>query len=259
MFEPPDYTAVEGTEAAHRGFYPTQRWTPPPQGAVDVEVPVAEEVEIGCRFYPGEAVGPNILYFHGNGETVGDYDGIAPLFTRLGVNLFVADYRGYGSSSGSPSFPTMVSDAHIILGAFQALLRTRGLAGKRFVMGRSLGGHSAVELAAHHPAALAGLILESSAPNVARLVEYLIATERHSEAAELEERHLGKVRAITIPALSIHGEWDELIPLHRAILFFETMTMSQKKMEIIPRAGHNDILWVGTDQYLNAVRAFVDG
>lgn len=196
-----------------------------------------------------------MLYFHGNGETVPDYDDVAPLFTRLGVNLFVADYRGYGFSTGSPSFPSMLSDAHVILRAFTDLLASRGLSGQRFVMGRSMGGHSAVELAAHHPDDLDGLILESSAPMITRLLEYL----EPAKAAELGQRHLEKIRAITIPTLAIHGEWDELIPIDRAVAFFDTLTTPQKRMERIPRAGHNDILWVGMEQYLGAVCAFVSG
>ncbi len=257
MFDPPDYSILEGTEAAYRGFFPERRRTPPPEAAQDVMVPVAAGVEIGCRFHPGEPAGPNLLYFHGNGETVPDYDDIAPLFTRMGFNLLVADYRGYGFSGGEPSFPSMLQDAHAILAAFRDLLRQYGLAGPLFVMGRSMGGHSAVELAAHYPDALAGLMLESSAPMIGRLTESLEAAGRQAEATELEARHLQKVRAIAIPVLQLHGEWDDLIPIARAVAFFDALTVPRKRLERIPRAGHNDILWAGMEQYLQAVRDFV--
>ncbi len=257
MFDPPNYAIVDGTEAATRGFFPRQEWTPPPAGAIDVRVPVAPGVEIGCRFHSGAAAGPNVLFFHGNGETAGDYDDIAPLFTRLGLNFFVADYRGYGFSTGTPTFPAMLADAHLVLAAFLEFLAARGLNGRRFVMGRSMGGHSAVELAAHHPDALAGLILESAAPNITRLTDYLEAAGDHAAAAELTDRHLAKVQAIAIPTLHLHGQRDELIPLARAVEFFDSLTMPDKRMEQVPRAGHNDILWTGMQQYLDAVKAFV--
>ncbi|MEK7215660.1 MAG: alpha/beta fold hydrolase, partial [Chloroflexota bacterium] len=253
MFEPPNYAIVEGTEAAYLGFFPTQRRTPAPPGAVDLRVPVAGGVEIECRFHTGDPAGPNVLYFHGNGETVYDYDDIAPMFTTLGLNLFFSDFRGYGSSGGSPSFPTMLSDAHVILTAFLDLLETQGLAGPRFVMGRSMGGHSAVELAAHHPEQLSGLILESSAPHIGRLLDYLKGAGDHEGAAKLLEQHLAKVRAISMPVLAIHGEWDDLIPMGRAVEFFNLLTMRDKRMERVPQAGHNDILWAGPQQYLDAV------
>lgn len=258
IFEAPDYGVVEGTEAAYRGFFPEKRWAPAPAGAVDVPVAVADGVEIGCRFHPGQPDGANLLYFHGNGETVSDYDDIVPLFTRLGINLFVADYRGYGASTGSPSFPSMLSDSHLVFAEFDQFLEARGLGGRRYVMGRSMGGHSAVEVAAHHPDVLSGLILESSAPFVGRLLEYLEAVGEREKAAELERRHLGKITAIRIPVLALHGEWDELIPISRAEAFFEALTTDQKRMVRVPRAGHNDILWVGMEGYLEAVRGFVE-
>lgn len=257
MFDPPDYSIIEGTEAAHRGFFPRPDWVPPPPGAADFMVPVAEHVQIGCRFYPGDPGGATILYFHGNGETVCDYNHVAPLYTRMGVNLFVADYRGYGFSTGVPSFPTMLSDAHLVFAAFQDLLTANGFVGVRFVMGRSMGCQSAVEMAAHYPTALRGLILESGAASAARLVEYLESVGRGPEARELQRRHIEKVRSIVLPTLMIHGEWDDLMPLGRSAEFFNMLTMERKRMEIIPSAGHNDLLWVGLEQYMAAIKAFV--
>jgi hypothetical protein len=35
-----------------------------------------------------------LLYFHGNGTIVDDLDLFAPLFNHIGINLFVAGYRG---------------------------------------------------------------------------------------------------------------------------------------------------------------------
>lgn len=257
MFDPPDYSIIEGTEAASRGFFPRRERTPTPSGATDVMVAVSDQAQIGCRLYAADPEGPNILYFHGNGETVCDYDDVAPFYTRMGVNLCVADYRGYGFSTGTPSFPKMLSDAHVVLKAFQDLLSTRGFSGGCFVMGRSMGGNSAVELAAHHPTALRGLILESSSASVTRQARYLESVGRGAEARVLEQRHLEKIRSISLPTLSLHGEWDEMVPLSRAIELFNTLTMEHKRMEIIPGVGHNDILWVGLEQYLAAVRAFV--
>ena len=259
MFDPPDYSIIEGTEAAYRGFFPRQEPAYTPPGAFDFMVPVADGVQVGCRFYPSGPAAPSILYFHGNGEIVSDYDDVAPLYTRAGINLAVADYRGYGFSTGMPSFPTMLSDAHQVLHTCQEFLKGQGLTGPLFIMGRSMGCHSAVELAAHYPDAFKGLITESGSTSAARMVGYLESAGRSAEAAELQRRHTDKVRSIALPVLVLHGEWDELIPLERAVEFFNTLTTEQKRMEIIPGAGHNDILWVGRQQYLAAVREFVLG
>jgi pimeloyl-ACP methyl ester carboxylesterase len=198
-----------------------------------------------------------VLFFHGNGETVYDYDDIALLFTQTGLNLFLADYRGYGASTGAPTFPSMLGDAHALHRAFHTVLDDRGLGPRRFVMGRSMGGHSAVELAAYYPQQLSGLILDSSAPNISRLLDYLESVGDHATATSLAAQHLAKVQAIAVPTLALHGEWDDLIPIGRAIEFFDLLTMPNKHLIRIPGAGHNDILWVGMQQYLAAVQEFV--
>lgn len=258
-FDPPDYSVVEGTAAAFRGFFPRKEQAQTPSGATDLMVPVAEGVEVGCRFYSCGLAAPTILYFHGNGEIVSDYDNLAPFYNRIGISLFVADYRGYGFSSGSPSFPTMLSDAHTIFHSLKEFLAANEFIGPLFVMGRSMGASSAVELAAHYPGALRGLIVESGSASVARMVEYLASVGRSSEASELERRHREKLRAISLPTLVIHGEQDELIALDRFLEFFNTLTMDRKFLEIIPGAGHNDIFWVGFQQYLSAILGFVVG
>ena len=121
---------------------PTRRRTPPTTWSR-----WASDVSITCRFYVKDAALPTILYFHGNGEVVADQDYIAPLYNERSINLFAADFRGYGASTGSPNFSTMVEDAHPIFDAFLGVLSDGGFKGKVFVMGRSLGSMSAIELA----------------------------------------------------------------------------------------------------------------
>ncbi|OPY83573.1 MAG: hypothetical protein A4E65_00543 [Syntrophorhabdus sp. PtaU1.Bin153] len=78
-------------------FFPRRESMKDPNspGVMNRFITVAEGVSIGCRFYGAGKGAPNILYFHGNGETVPDYDYVAPVYRERGLNLFVADYRGY--------------------------------------------------------------------------------------------------------------------------------------------------------------------
>jgi hypothetical protein len=88
-------------------FYPRRDFSPHPRvpNAVNHLIPVDEGISISCRFYFDDETSPNILFFHGNGEIASDYDDIAPLYTQLGINFFVADYRGYGLSGESQLLP----------------------------------------------------------------------------------------------------------------------------------------------------------
>ncbi len=175
-----DYTALDKPELVRFVFYPRQWHTNPPKNATDYVVPVGSDVSITCRFYVKDAELPNILYFHGNGEVVADHDSLAPLYNERGINLFVADYRGYGASTGSPNFSSMVEDAHPIFDAFLGVLSDGGFTGRVFVMGRSLGSVSAIELASTYPDQISGLIIESGLASTVRLMTRLGFSQEYS-------------------------------------------------------------------------------
>ena len=136
-----DFALLDRPEVLRFVFYPRRDMFPRPmvENGTAHMIPVDEGVSISCRFYLADEKAPNILYFHGNGEIASDYDHIAPVFTQIGVNLFVADYRGYGSSGGTPTFASMMKDPHPLLDGFKSILRQNRYSGGLFVMGRSLG------------------------------------------------------------------------------------------------------------------------
>ncbi len=259
MVQEPNYSLLDQPEIIDFMFYPRPDHSAPPPGATDHLVPVAEGIAVVCRFYRHHRAAPSILYFHGNGEVVSDHDFIAPLYHRAGINLFVADYRGYGASGGRPSFSTMLNDAHRISAAFRQVLAAEGYSDALFVMGRSLGALSAVEVAAHYGQYLRGLIIESGTAGTGGWHRFAPASADLSRWEELHRLHLAKVRAIAIPLLSIHGDQDELIPLSHALELHQVIGSGQKRLVVIPGAGHNDIMYVGMQQYFAALKEFVTG
>jgi pimeloyl-ACP methyl ester carboxylesterase len=255
----PDYAVLDRRGLAHGLFYPRRYLSNPPPGAVDHSVDVEDGVRVACRFYVLDRSRPSLLFFHGNGEIASDYDMIAPAYHEIGANLFVADYRGYGASDGTPSFASLIWDAHPVLDRFHALLDEEGFSGARFVMGRSLGGLPAAELAASADQRLAGLIIESSAPSLTRIRQRAGIDESDPEIAGLVEAHAERLSAIRLPVLHIHGEWDEIVPLQHGIAFHEELTTEAKQLVIIPGAGHNDIGWVGRELYFAELAGFIAG
>jgi pimeloyl-ACP methyl ester carboxylesterase len=253
-----DYALLDRRGLARGLFYPRRDVSGPPAGATDHRVEVGEGVQVACRFYPLERSRPALLFFHGNGEIASDYDAIAPVYHGIGANLFVVDYRGYGGSDGVPSFASLIADAHPVLARFHALLDQEGFTAQRFVMGRSLGSLPAAELAATAPERLAGLIIESGAPDLARLRQRAGVDESDAEIAELVEAHAARLAPIRLPVVQIHGEWDEIIPLEYGLAFHEQLTTSEKQLVIIPGAGHNDIGWVGRELYFETLARFIN-
>src|SRR5262249_30905744 len=129
------------------------------------------QAEDGTRlhgwFCPAANARAVVLYTHGNvGNVTGCKWAARLLQEKLGVSVLVFDYRGYGRSEGTPTEAGILADARA---ARRWLAARTGMAERDVVLlGRSLGGAVAVDLAARDGAR--GLILENtftSVPEVA--------------------------------------------------------------------------------------------
>lgn len=250
----PDYAVLDRAGAAQTAFYPRSEHSAPPPFATDHLFEVEPGVRLGARFYAKDRSLPTVIYFHGNGEVASDHDDVVSLYFSAGTNLMVIEFRGYGASNGRPSFETLIQDARTSVRMAHQLLDSLGFDNARLVMGRSMGAHSALEIAANAAAGLSGLILESGAGNLKRWIDRLDLGE---EGLQLLAAHEAKLRSITLPCLMIHGEHDDLIPLASAREVYNMLESSDRKLLVIPRAGHNDIVWVGANEYFAAIAEFV--
>jgi len=221
-------------------------------------IPVDRAVSVSYCFYFSDKKHPNILFFHGNGEIASDYEPIGSVYNQIGVNLFVADYRGYGRSGGRPTLTSMIEDAHPIFEGFKRMLKERGFSGNLFVMGRSLGSASAVELANHYQSQLSGLIIESGFANVFNLFAYLgFPLEALGIPVPETPSSLGLIRKISIPTLVMHGEYDQIVPVEEGKALYDGIGAKDKRLLIIPGVDHNTIFLGGMEQYLKALRDFI--
>jgi pimeloyl-ACP methyl ester carboxylesterase len=251
-----DYSALDRPEILSFVFYPRKDSTRTPANASDYFILVDKDVSISCRFYIHSRSSPSILYFHGNGEVVSDHDYIAPMYNQLGINLFVADYRGYGASQGRPTLSNTVSDAPIIFRAFSDILQQEYYSSDIFVMGRSLGSISAIEIAYRYQEQIKGLIIESGFAALINLLFHLGFPAESLGIKDPEFPNLAKIRTITVPTLIIHGEYDQIIPASEGEALFHNTAAKNKRLVIIPGANHNDIMWIGKEKYFQAIKEF---
>ncbi|WP_417910065.1 alpha/beta hydrolase [Candidatus Electronema sp. PJ] len=232
-----------------------------PTGATDIDIEIEPGITIGCRLFTADKTAPTILYFHGNGEIVADYDDIGPLYMQAGLNLLVTDYRGYGWSSGSPSFTTLLTDSHVLYDKLKQHLAANGYSPTLFLMGRSLGSACAIELAASHNSEISGLLIESGFALTLPLAETLgLGTQLKGMAITEEQtfNNAGKISTVTKPTFLLHGQRDTLIPLWQAEKLHAECGARSKELQVVPGADHNSLIAVGGKYYFQAISRFIN-
>jgi uncharacterized protein len=256
-----DYSVLDRPEVLHRLFHPRPEWGQAVAGARarDLLIPIEEGVAIGARFHVADKAAPNILFFHGNGEIVSDYDDFGPLYNRMGINFLPVDYRGYGRSSGSPTVSAMMRDCHAILDYTVRWLAENGCTGPLVVMGRSLGSASALELASSQPNRIDGLVIESGFAHAGPLLELLGVSPAGIGFEEQKGfRNIDKIKEFQKPVLIIHAEQDHIIRFSEGQALYEASSSPGKTFLKISGADHNSIFAHGLTEYMAAVKSFTE-
>jgi pimeloyl-ACP methyl ester carboxylesterase len=255
-----DYSIIDRPEVLMALFHPRpDTGTVGSAGAgLDLLIPVEEDIRVGARFHIRDNTCPNILFFHGNGEIVSDYDDLGPMYNQLGINFLPVDYRGYGRSNGEPSVAGMMKDCHTIFTFVRQWLQENGHNGPLIVMGRSLGSASALELAWAHKTDMDALVIESGFALAAPLLRLLgVNAEAIGFSEENGFRNIDKIQAFEKPTLIIHAEYDHIIPFSDGQSLYDASPAPDKKLIRIPGANHNDILFRGLSEYMDGIQKLV--
>ena len=256
-----DYSHLDRPEVLMGLFHPRPEYGSIERtaNAFDLLIPVEGDIVVGGRFHMTAKSAPNVLFFHGNGEIVADYDDLGPLYNRMGMNFLPVDYRGYGRSTGRPTITNMLRDCHAVFEFTKQWLAGNAHTGTLVVMGRSLGSASALELASRHKDRIDGLIVESGFAHTGPLLRLLgVDTSAIGFREEKGCRNLEKIRTWDGPTLVIHAEFDHIIPFSDGQALYDACPSSDKKLLKIPGANHNDIFVRGLDGYMRAVRRLIE-
>lgn len=224
----------------------------------ELRIPVGRGVDSGelhAWWVPAEqSNAPTFLYLHGNYRNIGNNMEHTLRLHKLGFNVLLPDYRGFGKSSGGrPNEAKVYEDAEA---AWQYLLKQRGVQpGQAFIYGHSLGGAIAIDLALHHPEA-AGLITESTFTSMVEMGKLSYAYLPVDWLLNQRFESLKKIAALKIPVLLIHGTWDKTIPVRMAQQLYAAAP-PPKTLILIEGGEHNNSAAVGWTEYRDAMEAFV--
>jgi len=219
-------------------------------------VETADGAKLNCWYIIcAETAETSIFMAHGNAEniSVAMYQA-AYLGNKIGANIFLYDYRGYGESTGSPSIKNFYADAEI---CYEHFLKIPGVnINKKIIYGRSLGGAAAVYLASKFDCYR--LITESTFASVRSHVWYNKALFVFYPFTPNYLPSIEKAPAVKAPWLIIHGAEDAEISPRNAELFYGANISSKREKYIVTGAGHNDLfMTAGPDRYCARIAKFL--
>jgi pimeloyl-ACP methyl ester carboxylesterase len=173
-----------------------------------------------------------VFYLHGNAGSLRSWGEEAAVYTDLGYDVWMMDYRGYGKSGGKIRGEKQLHED--VEAAYSKLLE-RYAEEKIIVIGYSLGtGLAAFVAAAHHPRMLILQAPYYSLPDVMRehypvipifLLKYRLETYR-------------QIQRCTMPVVLIHGRNDEVIP-YQSSLKLKVLLKPTDRLVTLENGTHN--------------------
>jgi pimeloyl-ACP methyl ester carboxylesterase len=241
-------------------FQPSRGDPGPPPRLVGVEgIPLTLSASDGVKIQgwwyvsPRDDVAPAVLFLHGNAGDISHRTPMAQGLLEQGLSVLLLEYRGYGGSDGKPGEEGLALDAEAGMDFLEGEV---GGAHKVIVFGRSMGGAVAARLAAGRPPGV--LVIESAFTSL----EAMALTLYRALPSFLFRRLRGRfdtgseLKRGRTPTLVIHGTADEIVPFAMGQELFN-VTGDRGSWMPVEGARHNDVFWVGGDEYFAAVGAFI--
>jgi fermentation-respiration switch protein FrsA (DUF1100 family) len=204
---------------------------------------------------PDAAHRPTLLFFYGNTDTVSDCAVQLELFRRLGANVMIPEFVGYGASTGVASETGCYATADA---AYDYLASCPGIDPRRiYVGGASLGAASAVDLATRKP--VAGLATFMAFTSMAEMGSHqypIVPTPIVRLLLKHRFLNESKMPRVHCPILIAHGRADRFVSYDMADRLAKAAGGPVTRIGI-PGAGHGDLFAIGWKQIAPVMREFL--
>lgn len=217
----------------------------------DVWLRTEDGVRLHGWYLPHPQARRVLLFFHGNAGNISHRQASLEIFQRLGLNVLILDYRGYGRSEGRPSERGLYRDARA---AWDYLVAERGVSPADIVLfGRSLGGAVAAQLASQvRPGAL---ILESGFSSARDLARAIYPILSWLIVPRFDFDTVARMRTVACPVLVLQSRDDEIIPFALGRRVYEAAP-EPKRLHVL-RGDHNGGFLLSQPDYERALAGFL--
>lgn len=203
---------------------------------------------------------PTLVYFHGNAANMGfRLQNAAEMYAQVGINVLMVDYRGYGSSSGTPTEKGLQRDAEAVFSFAHTHTKLKG--SPLVAFGRSLGGAVGIHIASKLPDVVKAVILENTFTSIPDMVDVLMpyVSPLKFLVLRISWNSLRLIRNLKQPILFISGSIDELVPRsHMEALHRAASSSTLTDFFSITGGSHNDSWIKAGSSYYKRLKAFLD-
>lgn len=202
-------------------------------------------------FIPNDKAKFTVIFCHGNAGNISHRIEKILLLHRLGLNIFIFDYRGYGKSQGSPCELGLYKDA---IAAYGYLTKEREVSEDNIILyGESIGGVVAIELA--HKTKARALITEETFTSIKDMTKIAYPFLPHFIFSS-RFNGISKIREVKCPKLFIHSIDDEIVPFYLGEKLFNAAKSPKKFLRI--RGSHNTAFLDSEEQFTEGIKSFLD-
>ena len=202
----------------------------------EVEIPFNKTDTLNMvKFTPVDSVRKGVvIYFHGNRENINRFAKFSTNFTKLGYEVWMADYPGYGKSVGNRTEKIL----------YQQSIQLYKMASSKYakdsivIYGKSFGTGIAAYLAAEYDCKQ--LILETpyySIPDLLGAYTLIYPIQRMSKYKIPTYQYLEDIK---VPITIFHGTDDWVIPYSCAEKLKEVLKTTDQFVTI-QKGSHNDL------------------
>jgi pimeloyl-ACP methyl ester carboxylesterase len=223
--------------------------------AEEFNLEIDKQVNIHGYFFSEKNAKDTIMFFHGNGGNLTNNFGRVAIAKKMGYNIAIFDYRGYGKSTGEIKKESDIyEDAESV---YEYLVEKQKIPRNSIIFwGQSLGGAIAMEMTKRYPANK--LILESTFTSLNNATPDIFKYGVPSFLKKYKFNNLEKIAGIETPVLIIHSLEDEIIPYQNGLDLFEKAKSREINQFLEIKGDHNGGFYTNFEENEGIIKEFLD-
>ncbi|MEA2016192.1 MAG: alpha/beta hydrolase [Actinomycetota bacterium] len=218
----------------------------------EVILKTSDGINLCGWFIPSRNSRKVMLFLHGNGGNISSRLTLIDYFNRrVGLSVFIIDYRGYGKSEGRITEAGTYLDARA---AWDYLTVSKKIKPEDIIIyGRSLGGPIAARLAGEVDAKL--LILDSTFTSIKDIAAEMYPYLPVRRFFKYDYPTLSYIKSVKCPLMVIHSSGDDHVPFSHALKLYDIAKEPKQFLKISGTHSKNYVK--SREAYIEGVKSFI--